>query len=328
MKSTKNTRAVVVGIFVVLGLLIFIGGVLTLGGQRKSFGSSVALKAVFHDVNGLQAGNNIWLSGVKVGTVKELAFIGAGQVEVRMNLDSKMQPYVHKDTKAKVGTDGLIGNKIIVLYGGTAATPVVGDGDLLAVESAVGMDEMMATLQSNNKNLLAITTDFKEVSQRLAAGQGTIGKLLKDESLSNSLSAALATLQRAAGNATVMTQNLSAYTAKLQQKGNLANDLVTDTVVFSRLRSSMSQIETLTQTANGVINNLQQTASGINSSLADKNSPAGALLHDEQTAASLKATVKNLETSTQKLDENMEALQHNFLLRGFFRKKAKAETKQ
>lgn len=328
MRSTKNTRAVIVGIFVIAGLLIFISGVLTLGGQRKTFSKSIEASALFNDVNGLQPGNNVWLAGVKIGIVKDIHFTPSGQVEVRMNIDSKMQPYVHKDTKAKVGTDGLIGNKIVVLYGGTVQAPLIANGDRITVEGTGGMDEMMATLQSNNKNLLAITTDFKTVSHRLAAGEGSIGKLLKDETLSQNLETTLATLKRASGNATIITENIGAYTAKLQRKGTLANDLVTDTVVFNRLRSSVAQIGRLSQTANEVVNNLQAATASVNAGLADRNTPAGALLHDEATAANLKATIKNLQTSTEKLDENMEALQHNFLLRGFFRRKAKEKEKQ
>ena len=69
MKSTGNTRAIVVGIFVFLGVAIFIVTVLTLGSQHKTFESSITVKTFFENVNGLQKGNNIWFSGVKVGTI-------------------------------------------------------------------------------------------------------------------------------------------------------------------------------------------------------------------------------------------------------------------
>ena len=68
MRSTKNSRAFIVGIFIFLGLAIFVLTVLTLGGQQKTFQKSITVKAVFDDINGLQKGNNIWFSGVKIGT--------------------------------------------------------------------------------------------------------------------------------------------------------------------------------------------------------------------------------------------------------------------
>jgi phospholipid/cholesterol/gamma-HCH transport system substrate-binding protein len=323
MKSTKNTRAVTVGIFIFVGLLIFIIGVLTLGGQKKTFSNSIQVRAIFNDVNGLQAGNNIWFAGVKIGTVKSIKFNPDSKVQVDMDIDEKTQQYIRHDAKAKIGTDGLIGNKIVVLYGGTPQAPPIKDGDQVGVENALGMDEVMNTLQANNKNLLDITDNFKVISQRLAAGEGSIGKLLKDETLSNQMETVLASLHKATSNAELLTNNLTAYTSKLQRKGSLANDIVTDTVVFSRLRASVAQIEEISKSANDVMGSLKATTGNLNSSLNSNTSPAGVLLHDEETANNLKATIKNLQTSTEKLDENMEALQHNFLFRGFFKKKAK-----
>jgi phospholipid/cholesterol/gamma-HCH transport system substrate-binding protein len=323
MRSTKNTRAFSVGIFIFIALVIFITGVLALGGQQKTFASVVDAKAVFNDVNGLQAGNNIWFSGVKVGTIKKLKLTPSGQVEVSLGIEESAKQYIHKDVKAKVGTDGLIGNRIVVLYGGSQQAPVINDGDVVVTEGQLNMEDMMNTLQANNKNLLSITADFKTISGRMANGQGTIGKLLKDEALANDLEATLATLKRTMTQTETVSHNIANYTAKLQQKGSLSNDLVTDTVIFSKLRSSAAQIENLSKSATDIVNSLKQTTNNVNAGLTNTSTPAGVLLNDAQTAESLKAVIKNLQTSTQKLDENMEAMQHNFLFRGYFKKKEK-----
>jgi phospholipid/cholesterol/gamma-HCH transport system substrate-binding protein len=326
MRSTKNTRAFAVGVFIFIALVIFIIGVLTLGGQRKTFSNMIEAKAIFKDINGLQEGSNVWYAGVKIGTIKKIKFTPAGHVEVTMGIEESSQKYIHKDVKAKVGTDGLIGNRIIVLTGGTPTAPVISEGDVLVADNALNVEEMMNTLQANNKNLLDITNDFKAISQQLASGQGTIGKLLQDESIATSLEATLATLKRTMNQTEQITNHITDYTARLQQKGSLSNDLVTDTIIFSKLRTSVAQIESLSKTANDVVNNLKETSNSVNAGLSNSSTPAGVLLHDAETAESLKAVIKNLETSTQKLDENMEALQHNFLLRGFFKKKKKAES--
>jgi phospholipid/cholesterol/gamma-HCH transport system substrate-binding protein len=314
---------VLVGIFIFLALVIFIVGVLTLGGQRKTFADTIDVSATFDDVNGLQRGSNIWYAGVKIGTIKSLGFDKNGGVDVKMSIEEASQQYIHKDTKAKVGTDGLIGNKIIVLYGGSQQAPVIADGDVLTVEKSAGMDEMMNTLQTNNKNILDITNDFKVISHRLANGEGTVGKLLKEETLANDLNATLAALNRATQNAERLTNQLASYAANLQKPGTLTNDLITDTVIFSKLRSSVSQIEEVTTKANAVMSTMQTASTNLSADLNKRTTPAGVLLRDEEAGANLKAAIKNLQTSTKKLDDNMEALQHNFLLRGFFKKKAK-----
>src|SRR5206468_2946774 len=177
-----------------------------------------------------------------------------------------------------------------------------------------------------NKNLLTITGDFKTISSRLANGEGSVGKLLKDETLANNLEIALASIRQSAANAQRLTSGVADYTAQLRNKGSLANDLVTDTVVFSRLRSMARQMDDLSQTANQVMENLKRTSNSVDAGLNNTNAPIGAMLHDQQTAEDLKQTIHNLQTSTKKLDENMEAMQHNFLLRGFFKNKNKTQS--
>ncbi|HVF80851.1 MAG TPA: MlaD family protein [Flavisolibacter sp.] len=321
--ETKNKRPVIVGVFVFAALIIFVLGVMTLGGQKSIFNKGAAINAVFDEVNGLQVGNNVWYAGVKVGTITEIALNKEGKVAVEMNIEEKSQPLIKKDAKAKVGADGFIGNKIIVLSGGGPGAPMVEDGSTLLVERAIGTDEMMATFQDNNKNLLAITTNFKTISEQIVSGKGNIGKLLNDEQLFTDLQQAVVTIKMAAVNAQRLAADVSAYTAKLTAKGSLANDLVTDTVLFSRLRSTARQVDALSKGAGEVLADLKEASATINQSINDGSTSVGLLLKDKETAADIKATIKNLQAGTQKLDENMEALQSNFLLRGFFKKKNK-----
>jgi phospholipid/cholesterol/gamma-HCH transport system substrate-binding protein len=321
MKAIQNKRAVIVGIFILVGFAIFMGALITLGKQQKTFTKGILVKAVFDNVNGLQAGNNIWFSGVKVGTVKKLELTRNSRVIVNMNIDKKTKDFIHEDAKAKIGSDGLIGNKIVIIYGGTETVPAVKANDVLRVEAALSTEEMMNSLQQNNKNLLAITSDFKMISRRLASGEGTVGRLLTDDSFMDQLQATAGTLQKASANIQALSSNMVEYTAKLQTKGVLANDLVSDTTIFKSLRSSVAQIQEASDNAKQLTNNLKT----VSQKITDSSNTVGVLLHDQGTADNLRATIENLQSGTRKFDEDMEALQHNFLFRGFFRKKAKRE---
>lgn len=330
MKSTNNRRAVVVGIFILLGLAIFILTVLTLGSQKKTFERSITVKSFFDDVNGLQKGNNIWFSGVKVGTIKKVTLTGKGQVEVDMNVESHSRQFIRKDAKAKISTDGLIGNKIIEIYGGTLNAGEIEDGDLLGNTKLLSTDAMMNTLSKNNDNLLQITNDFKVISGRIVEGKGSLGKLLTDETMANQIDATAVTLRKATENLQRLSANVAAYTSKLNDKGTLANDLVTDTVIFSKLRSTVSQLQEVAAASKQVINKLDTSSSSLNAGLNtlnnglnNKNAPLGLMLSDEKSATNIKVILKNLESSSKKLDEDLEAIQHNFLLKGFFKKKAR-----
>jgi phospholipid/cholesterol/gamma-HCH transport system substrate-binding protein len=325
MKSTNNKRAIIVGIFIFLGLAIFIITILTLGSQHKTFEKSLTIKAIFDDVNGLQKGNNIWFSGVKIGTIKKISISGNAKVEVSMNIEEHSHQFIRKDAKAKISTDGLIGNKIVVIYGGSLQVPEVETGDVLGIEKLLSTDEMMSTLAKNNDNFLEITNGFKIISKRLVDGQGSIGKLMTDETLVNDLDATAVTLKRTSSNLEKLSSSVAAYTSMLNKKGSLANDLVTDTIIFHQLRSTVQQLQQVAETSKSVIDNLKASTNTFNDGLNNKNAPVGMLLHDEQAAANIKITLKNLQSGTKKLDEDLEALQHNFLLRGFFRKKARNE---
>jgi phospholipid/cholesterol/gamma-HCH transport system substrate-binding protein len=323
MRNSKGLTTVLTGIFVIAGIAILLLGVFIIGGKDKSFKKSVMANAVFADVNGLAKGSNVWYAGVKIGVVKKVSFIDEG-VLVTFSIEEDVQQKIRRDTKVKLSTDGLIGNKILVLYGGSAASPEIVTGNTLTVENGLGTEEMMATLQGNNKNLLQITNDLKVVSHELAEGKGTIGKLLNDQTISNSLEAAMVSLNRAGANAQVLTSNLGEFSKKLNSKGYFLNDLATDTTIVASLKQTAAQLNQVSLSANAVVENLNTTAAKLN----NNKGPVGVLLNDEEAGANIKNTLSNLQNGTKKLDENMEAMQHNFLLRGFFKKRAKEEEKR
>ena len=327
MKSSKNTKAVIVGLFTTVGIAIFLVGVFTLGGQHKLFVSSTPIKALFADISGLQPGNNVWYQGVSVGTVKTISFLNNSLVEVNMKIENKSVPFIHHDARAKIGSDGLIGNRIVVIVGGSVDSAVIKEGDILAIEKTLSTDDLLNTLQKNNLNLLEITGDIKTVTHGLAEGKGTVGKLLKDESLFRNLQSVVAIVKQASVNTRQLTANLDNYAAKFQTKGSFADDIVSDTVIFSKLRVTVSQIEQVSKTINEVADNLQSTTSTLNKGIKDTAAPVGMLLHSRQSTENLKAILDNLKSSSIKLDQDLEALQHNIFFRGFFRKKEKEAAK-
>jgi len=317
MNESPNKRAVIVGVFIFIGLAFLLAGILLVGNLHETFNRKMQIVSLFDDVSGLQRGNNVWFSGVKIGTVSSLEFFGKSQVEVRMNVETKAQQYIRKNSKVKISNDGLIGNKILVIYGGTNDFAEVDEGDTLTVEKTFTSEDMINTLQDNNENLLAITTNIKTISNNLVAGEGTIGKLLNDSSVYSNIRAATSSLQGASAKAQQLVNSLVSFSSGLNKKGTLANELTTDTIVFNSVKESVLKLQQMADTAKIFITNLKKAVSNPRSSI-------GVLIHDEEAGTHLKETITNLESSSKKLDEDLEAAQHNFLLRGFFKKKAKA----
>lgn len=310
-EPSNNKRGIAVGAFIIIGLLFLLGGVLSVGNLHSTFQKKMTISTVFTDVNGLQEGNNIWFSGVKIGTVKKMELIGESKVLVIMNINIESHQFIRKDAKVRLSADGLIGNKILVIYGGTQEAGAVEEGDRLANESALSTEEMMITLQKNNLNILALT-------EKLAKGEGTIGSLLTKDDIYKNLAATSAALQSASESTQAFVATLNNYATKLNTEGNLAHDLVTDTTVFKSLQASMKQLEQMAANADATVKDLKEAA-------ANPNSPMGVLMRDEKTGAEIKRTISNLEKSSETLNENLEALKYSFLLRKAFKRQAKAE---
>ena len=272
-------------------------------------------------MGGLKKGGNVWFSGVKIGTIREVHFTGDRNVEIQMVINNESKQYVRKDAVAVISSEGFIGNKMIVIEGGSSDVPFIEDGDQLHSKEGNDTEAMMATLQVNNQNLVAITDDIKNLSERVRRGEGTVGAFFSDSLMAQNVKLMMVNLNQAAANSRRISESLAEFSSRMNNREGLANQLMTDTAVFASLRASAAQLEDATRNATLLTENLS-TASGR---LNERDNALGMLLNDPETASQLQRTMQNLETSSQKLDKNLEALQSNFLLRGFFRKEAKRE---
>ena len=321
MDNADNKKAIWVGVFIAIGIGIFIVGVLTFGSQRKTFANGLHISAVFGDVNGLLKGNNVWFSGVKVGTISNIKFIGISQVYVTMNIDINAQQYIHRNAGVRVSSEGFIGNKLIVIEGGTPTAPVIEDGDRLKADATMSTDDITKTLQKNNLNLLAITSDFKVLTRKIIEGKGMVGQLMTDSALAMRFRNMVSKLDETSNSTARMAQHLNIYSAKLNNKDGLANKLVTDTVTFKKFQAAVEQLKQASKTANVFTENLNKASNKLNST----DNILGVLLNDKKGAEQVQNSLTNLQQSSVKLNDDLEAVQHNFFLKGFFKKKAKQQ---
>jgi len=320
----ENKRSVIVGIFVFIGIAILVTGILTLGGQQKKFVQAIQLKTVFDDIGGLQAGNNVWFSGVKIGTVRKINFYGDAQVEIEMNVEEEVVEFIRKDSKATISSDGLIGNKIIVIYGGTTMAPPVEDGDRLEAVMPLDTDQMMETLQVNNENLVEITGNLKNLTSKLAEGEGMVGAALTDSLLAENFRAIVDNLEKASINSNRMISELQSFSSKLNQEGNLFNDLVTDTTMANEMKQTMQSLNTAAANAKQLTDELSAVSEKFNST----DNSVGMLLNDPEFAQSLKNTLQNADSATYNLNRGMDALEYTWPFNKGFKRKKKAEAKE
>ncbi|MFI5155423.1 MAG: MlaD family protein [Chitinophagales bacterium] len=324
MKTISISRAVIVGVFIFLGIAIFVAAVFTIESQKKTFAKSVSIKVIFENVGGLQTGNNVWLSGVKVGTVKKISFSGDTGVEITLNVEKEAQSHISKDARAKISSDGFIGNKIVLIYGGTPSGAKISGGEYLRSEKSLSTDDMLSTLQENNKNLLAITGDLKVISRGIREGKGTVGELLKNPSIANKIDNTLTHFKTASINSEKAIDAINEVVNGFKKEGTLVNQLITDTSLFLHFSQTIDTLKEASAAISDFANNLKQAGGSLNKT----DNLAGTLLNDQQVANDLKSITKNLSASSEKLDEDLRALQDNFLFRGYFKKQEKQRKKQ
>lgn len=315
-----NKKTVIVGIFVLVGIAILVAGILTMGGQQKKFVKSISLNAVFDDVAGLQVGNNVWFSGVKIGTVRRVNFYGDSQVEIIMNVEEKVREYIRKDSKATIGSDGLIGNKIIVIYGGTTQAPSVENGDRLQAEMPLDTDRMMETLQENNLNLVTITENLKVLTSKIAEGQGIVGTVMTDSLLGENFKNTLKNLEIVSVNSNRMIAEMNKFAQNLNQEGNLFNDLVTDKELYKNLQQSVNELQATAANANQMTSNLSKVTEKLN----DKDNTLGMMINDQEFAERLKQTLIYADSSAMNLNRGLEALEYTWPFRRGFKRMEKA----
>lgn len=183
------------GLFSVAALVIVVSAVYYIGKQKNKFGSVFHISALFNSVGGLKIGSNVRFAGIDVGTVDDIELVTDTSVQVDMIIQKNVQKFMKKDAKASIGSDGLMGDKVIVIAPGTTGQQVVTDGDSLASRQPIETDQIMASLKVSADNAAVITTNLADMTNRINHGKGALGKLLHDTTLSTNISSTMKNLK-------------------------------------------------------------------------------------------------------------------------------------
>ena len=183
------------GLFAVATLVLAVAAIYYIGKQKNKFGSVVRISAQFRSVSGLKTGGNVRLGGIDVGTVDDIALVTDTTVEVDMIIQKGVEKFIKRDAKANIGSEGLMGDKVVVLTPGTSIQPAVKNGDTLSSLPAIETDQIMASLKTSADNAAIITSNLADISSRITNGKGALGKLLRDTTLSSNISATMKNLK-------------------------------------------------------------------------------------------------------------------------------------
>jgi phospholipid/cholesterol/gamma-HCH transport system substrate-binding protein len=301
MKNSLETR---LGIFVVFVILAAVVIVETLSGWQNPFHSNFQVSALFDTVQDLKAGDDVKMAGVKIGHVDKIA-IEDGKVRVTMALNADAP--VKTDSTASIKFTGLMGENFVSIDFGSADAQKAVDGIVLKTEEQPDLNAIMAKLndaasgiqnamkgftgdsinnllgpltdliKQNSGHLTATVSNIDNITSQIASGQGTVGKLIYDQTLYNSAMGTVSNLQSAVASAQLMLNSVT------NSQGTLGK-LMTDATLYNETTGSMTNLHQILLK----INNGQGTV--------------GKLVNNQDF-------YKNAQLSLQKLDKAADGLE-------------------
>lgn len=320
--SKENSRAIKLGLFVITGTLLMVLALYLIGSKRNLFSNTVTVNAIFYNVNGLMPGNNVRYSGIDVGTVDKIIINSDTAILVKMVIEKKVRPFIKKNAIASIGTDGLMGNKLVNINSISAPSLPVEEGDVLLSLRPVETDEMVRTLNQTNKNLAVITEDIKSLTQKFNR-QNNIFHILTDTMAAENIRAAFREFRSAAENADEITERVNNVVVDIQDGQGVIGSLVYDTASANKIGYIVTNLQHISDS-------IALITSQLNTFSKNLNNPGGlaySLLKDSMMTTDVKQTLSNINQSAAKLNENMKAMQRNFLFRKYFKEKEKESKK-
>jgi phospholipid/cholesterol/gamma-HCH transport system substrate-binding protein len=314
--AKSNSDHIKLGLFVLAGTALLIIGLYMLGSKQDLFSRNITVSTTFQQVGGLRPGNNVRYAGINVGTVKRITIISDTSVQVEMAVRMEEAAHIRDNAIASLGSDGLMGNKLVNIGPGEGAGTPVEDGVVLRSSVPLDTDLMMRTLDRTNANLAAITDDLRMLSRRLNT-PGSLVHLLSDTTLSGDLRASLDDLRQAAGHARHASASVESVMSDVRAGKGAIGTLVGDPAAEVQVRQWLGSMQALADSLASASAQMDRFTTALNS----PGSLGHALTRDTAVAGDVRRTLDQLERSSIVLEEDLKALQGNWLFRKYFRQK-------
>jgi phospholipid/cholesterol/gamma-HCH transport system substrate-binding protein len=289
MKNTVKNK-IKLGIFITIGIVVLIAGIYFIGEGQQIFRNTFRISGIFKDVAGLQAGNNVRLSGVNVGTVKDVSIVSDTSVRVEIIVDEAMRQFIKKDAVAIIGSEGLMGNKVLIINPGTGKKKEIENDDVIETIQPISVDDIMLSLHSTIDYISNITGDLSKITNNIQSGQGTIGRLIMDKS---------------------WRQNFDSTFVNLKE-GSAAFKILMDK--SSEVDEILLAIKTTIDKTSSVTNNL----SNITSRIESGEGTIGKLFMDKSFGQNIDSTLVNLKEGSAQLKLLLEEARGSWLLGSFW----------
>jgi phospholipid/cholesterol/gamma-HCH transport system substrate-binding protein len=196
MDSQTQKFKVRLGLFIAGGLALFLIAIFIIGRQKNLFNPVFRLSTTFYNISGLQVGNNVRFSGINVGTVDNINIINDSTVRVDMLIKKNVQQFIKADCEAAIGSEGIIGDRILIISQGSKDASMVKDGQQLGSTEPVETDAIMSSLKISAGNAEIITGELAEIMYKINSGNGTLGRLIQDTTIAENINQTIVNLKK------------------------------------------------------------------------------------------------------------------------------------
>jgi phospholipid/cholesterol/gamma-HCH transport system substrate-binding protein len=198
MKKPTGSK-IRLGVFVSFSAALFIAAIYFIGQRQQLFSRTFHISGVFKDISGLQIGNNIRFSGINVGVIGDIQQTTDSTVRVDMLINEHTKKFIKTNAKAIIGSDGLMGSKIVSIIPGAPGMKQISNNDTIGTTMPVSMDDILLNVKVTTDNAAIISGDLADIMENIHAGKGTIGKLFMDKGFADNLDKTIVNIKQGAG---------------------------------------------------------------------------------------------------------------------------------
>ncbi|MBS1531635.1 MAG: MCE family protein [Bacteroidetes bacterium] len=228
MKATTGQK-IKIGLFALTGLAVLIAGIFLIGNKKGLFSTTFNVHGMFKNVNGLQVGNNVRFAGINVGIVEAIEIVNDTTVKVVLSLNQDVKKFIKKDAKMSIGSDGLMGDKLVVISpGGAATNQEVQNGDELSAVNPFDVDKMIKKITGIADDAGNLIAGLSQIVDKVNHGHGSIGRLLNNDKIAKDLEGTVAQAKTtvAKANTTIATVHNTSSTLNEDLKAAQHNILL------------------------------------------------------------------------------------------------------
>ena len=182
---SNNLANAKLGIFIFLGSTLLVVLIFLLGNKDQLFASTFTVKAHFKNTEGLRNGASVRFGGIDVGAVKSIQIVSdtSVSVEVTMRVKEEVKRFIKKDSRASIETEGLVGNKVVMLTMGSESADEIKDGGRILSKEPLSFADIIEETQGIMAYTKDMTKNLAEIVYKVNQGDGTIGKIINDDKL-------------------------------------------------------------------------------------------------------------------------------------------------